>query len=97
MVGQVLVVPGPGNNYPGGGTIPTSTATPTYPPTAAPTNYPPTPTLPNPANVKTHIVQPGENLYRIALKYNVSVQTLMQFNGILNPNVIYVGQVIFIP
>jgi len=92
-VGQVLVVPGPGNNYPGGGTTPTNTSAPTA--TAYPSAYPSATT--NPQGIRTHIVQPGENLYRIALQYNVSVQTLMQFNGLRNPNVIYVGQVIFIP
>lgn len=39
----------------------------------------------------THIVQAGENLYRIGLKYNISPEKLMQLNGL--PDVtIYVGQ-----
>ncbi|HLA44321.1 MAG TPA: LysM domain-containing protein, partial [Aggregatilineales bacterium] len=33
----------------------------------------------------THVVQPGENLYRIALRYGVSVQAIAQANGIANP------------
>ncbi len=39
-----------------------------------------------------YVVQPGDNLYRIALRYNTSVYTLMQLNGMSNPNVVYVGQ-----
>lgn len=44
-----------------------------------------------------HTVQPGENLYRISLRYGTSVQALMQANGISNPNRIYVGQRLRIP
>jgi LysM repeat protein len=46
---------------------------------------------------KVHIVQPGENLFRIALKYNYSQYYLAEYNGISNPALIYVGQVIRIP
>ncbi|MGB8644569.1 MAG: LysM peptidoglycan-binding domain-containing protein [Anaerolineae bacterium] len=45
----------------------------------------------------TYVVQPGDNLYRIALKYNVSIYALMQANGISNPNYIFAGQVLTIP
>ncbi len=44
-----------------------------------------------------HIVQRGESLYRIALRYGVSYQTLAAANGIANPNHIYVGQRLVIP
>lgn len=44
-----------------------------------------------------HVVQRGENLYRIALRYGVTVDTLAQANGIANPNQIYVGQSLVIP
>lgn len=45
----------------------------------------------------THVVQPGENLFRISLRYGVSVQDIVVANNITNPNVIYVGQVLIIP
>jgi polysaccharide biosynthesis protein PslG len=45
----------------------------------------------------THVVQQGETLYSIALRYGVSVQALMNANGIYNPNLIYVGQRLTIP
>ncbi|MBN1259093.1 MAG: LysM peptidoglycan-binding domain-containing protein [Anaerolineae bacterium] len=44
-----------------------------------------------------HVVQPGENLYRISLRYGVSMWTLAQVNGIANTNHIYVGQRLVIP
>jgi len=46
---------------------------------------------------QTHVVQPGENLFRIALRYGVSVQALATINGIANPALIYVGQQLVIP
>ena len=45
----------------------------------------------------THTVQRGETLYRIALRYNLSVQVLMEANGLSDPNMIFVGQVLRIP
>lgn len=80
VIGQVLVVPGPGNNYPGG----------SVPPTIIPTS-------PAPPPVRTHVVQAGENLFRISLRYNVPLDALMRANGIVNPNLVYVGQVLRIP
>jgi LysM repeat protein len=45
----------------------------------------------------THIVQPGENLFRIALRYNTTVEAISRANGISNPWFIYVGQQLTIP
>ena len=45
----------------------------------------------------THIVQPGETLFSIASRYGVSVQAIMQANGITNPNMVFVGQRLRIP
>ena len=46
---------------------------------------------------QTHVVQSGENLFRIALKYGVSVSALSSVNGIVNPTMVYVGQTLIIP
>jgi LysM repeat protein len=46
---------------------------------------------------RTHVVQRGENLFRIALRYGVSVQAIATINGIVNPAMIYVGQPLVIP
>lgn len=45
----------------------------------------------------THTVQPGENLYRIALKYGLTVKELAAANGITNPDVLLAGTVLKIP
>jgi len=45
----------------------------------------------------TYVVRPGDNLFRIALKYNMSYTYLAQYNNIANPSTIYVGQVLRIP
>jgi len=52
---------------------------------------------PNPPSSQVHVVRPGENLYRIALRYGLSYRTLASANGIVNPNHIYVGQRLRIP
>lgn len=44
----------------------------------------------------THVVQKGETLFRISLKYGVSVEALRQANG-LSGNLIYAGQTLVIP
>lgn len=49
------------------------------------------------AQGRTHVVQPGENLYRISLKYAVGVDELMRANGLLDPRQLRVGQVLLIP
>jgi LysM repeat protein len=45
----------------------------------------------------THVVQRGENLYRIALHYGISVDALAKANNITNASVIYAGQTLVIP
>lgn len=49
------------------------------------------------AGEQIHIVQPGQNLFRIALQYNLSFETVAGYNGIPWPYTIYVGQQIKIP
>lgn len=69
--------------------IPTLTPTPVSPPTPTPT--------PVPGGTVIHVVQPGENLFRIALRYGTTVQAIASRNGIANPALIYVGQRLVIP
>lgn len=45
----------------------------------------------------THVVQPGDNLFRISLRYGVTVRSIANANGIANPNLIIVGQNLSIP
>lgn len=44
-----------------------------------------------------HVVQPGENLFRISLRYGTTVAAIMDANGIANADTIYVGQELIIP
>jgi LysM repeat protein len=69
-----------------------SGSTPTYGP---PPMYPSPTTYP--AGTRTYVVQPGDNLFRISLRFGVDMYTLARVNGIINLNLIYVGQVLIIP
>lgn len=46
---------------------------------------------------KTYTVKSGDNLTKIANKYNTTVQVLVDLNGIKDKNLIYVGQVLKLP
>ena len=46
---------------------------------------------------KSWLVGPGDTLSEIASVYGVSVHSLAHHNNIINPNLIYVGQIIHIP
>jgi LysM repeat protein len=52
---------------------------------------------PGEASCPVHVVQPGENLFRIALRYGTSVSAIAAANHIYNPNLIYVGQRLILP
>ncbi len=55
-------------------------------------------TTPTPTpGYRTHTVQHGENLFRIALWYGVNMYDIARLNGITNLAMIYVGQVLLIP
>lgn len=85
---------------------------PTPPPSPSPTSIAPstgtpvvvrvpTPTpIPTPAPSPTpiiYVVQPGDTLYGIALKYGVSVSALQEANGITDPTLLQIGQELVIP
>lgn len=44
-----------------------------------------------------HTIRQGENLYRIAQQYNVTVADIVRANNLADPNDIFVGQVLKIP
>ncbi len=48
-------------------------------------------------NQTTHVVQRGENLYRIALHYGISISALAEANDITNTSRIFAGQTLIIP
>lgn len=47
--------------------------------------------------VKRHVVQPGENLYRIALSYGITYPQLQTGNCMGSSTTIFVGQVLWVP
>ncbi len=79
--------PGSGFSTPSTGTpVVVRVPTPTPIPTSAPS---PTPII--------YVVQPGDTLYSIALKYGVSVSALQEANGITDPTLLQIGQELVIP
>lgn len=80
-------------------TTPEPTVTPTAEPSVEPTaTAVATTTAETGSNGETiHIVQAGENLFRIALRYGTTVEAIAQANGITNPALIRVGQKLVIP
>ncbi len=85
--------------------VPSPTPLPVVPAEASPTPLPvvePTavpavqPTAPA-TGERIHVVQAGENLFRIGLQYGFTAQELATYNNIPNVDRIYVGQEIRIP
>jgi len=60
-------------------------------------SVPPETMPPSPGGQTIHIVQPGENLFRISLRYGTTVEAIARANNIMNPWFIYVGQELVIP
>ena len=50
------------------------------------------------ASTATYIIQPGDSLWKIAVKYQVGVSEIISLNPqFKNPNLIYPGQKVYIP
>jgi LysM repeat protein len=76
--------------------IPTSCVPPPTVPPPTVTPMPPAP--PTPPIVGTwYTVRPGDTLQTIAWQFGTTWQAIAQANGIVNPNLIFAGQVLFIP
>jgi LysM repeat protein len=59
---------------------------------AAPIPTPPPRSPAKPGSTRVHTVAPGENLYRIALRYNLSVEELRRLNNMRADQSLQVGQ-----
>lgn len=94
IVNPNLVYVGQTIRIPASATIPDGT-----PATAQPivTVAPPTTQGTYYGNTVIHIVQPGENIFRIGLRYNVTWDVIARANGLYNPNLVFVGQQLIIP
>ena len=55
----------------------------------------PTPT-PTPAH-EVYVVKKGDSIYKIAKRYGTTMQAIILGNNLRNPDLIYPGQVLFIP
>lgn len=66
--------------------IPGGTTPPTQPPTE-----------PDSPNYTNYVVKPGDTLFKISRAFGVSPDAIAEANGIVNPNLIYAGQVLKIP
>lgn len=91
--GQVLIIPNCG----------LQPLPPTLPPVGVTQTLPPNVTVivvtatVEPGGTRVHVVQEGENLWRIARRYGVTVTSIAQVNGIANINLVYIGQQLVIP
>lgn len=56
-----------------------------------------TPTSTPVAQSRTYVVQPGDTLFRIALRFQVAMSQIAQVNNISDFNRVYVGQILVIP
>lgn len=54
-------------------------------------------TPPTAGGTTTIIIQRGDTLSELALKYNTTVARLVELNNIANPNLIYAGQTLIVP
>ncbi|MFQ3536595.1 MAG: LysM domain-containing protein, partial [Aggregatilineales bacterium] len=61
-----------------------------------PPAIPPT-QMPIVGGLREYVVQPGDNLFRLSLRFGTTVNRLAEINRIRNVNLIFVGQRLFIP
>ncbi|HEX7593075.1 MAG TPA: LysM peptidoglycan-binding domain-containing M23 family metallopeptidase [Anaerolineae bacterium] len=55
------------------------------------------PALAPAANTVAYIVQPGDSLYRVAVRYGTTLRALADLNDLPNPDLISIGQALAIP
>lgn len=94
-VGQVLVLPVPLSPVTPPQPTPQPRPNPGYTPVI--TTYPPGTVIRRTVVTMQYVVKRGDTLGSIAARFHVTPQALMQANGIANPNLIYVGQLLNIP
>jgi nucleoid-associated protein YgaU len=98
--GAATLVPGLADASPPAATLPPPTERPTAPP--IPTPSPSASPSPSPSPVPSptplvHTVKRGENLTQIAARYKVTVEAIVEANGLKNANLIEIGQKLVIP
>ena len=89
-IGQQLVIPAPGTTA--------ALGTPPAPLGVITENQPgPAATAQSVANNGVHVVQTGETLYAISLRYGVSVNSLASANGMISSDIVRIGQQLTVP
>lgn len=96
-IGQQITIPAPGSVVPvePGDSAGTDTGTDTVVATPLPAEV--ATVAPPVQGGGVHVVQPGENLFRIGLQYGCTVNQMAAANGIVNPTRIFVGQELTVP
>ncbi|MDX2162178.1 MAG: LysM peptidoglycan-binding domain-containing protein [bacterium] len=59
--------------------------------------YIPPSSPPPPTYITAYHVRPGDTLRRIAAAFGTTVQAIVAYNNLANPNVIFAGQLLYIP
>jgi putative chitinase len=95
IVNPNLIVPGQRLHVPNCFAAPPLVFTPTLAPEVV-TAIPPT-LVPGTGSGQVYVVQEGDTLFGIAMKYGVRVMAIAEANGITNINLIYIGQQLTIP
>jgi LysM repeat protein len=90
FVGAILRIPSDNPPPDNGGTTPVENSTPA--PSVAPTATTAPADLPG---AFAYVVQQGDNLFRLSLRFGISVDRIKQINGLVS-NVIYIGQTLII-
>lgn len=96
--GQKLTIPSTSTVLPA---VPVSTVTPAPSapaPAPAPAAPAPAPAAPAPAAVNgSYVIQSGDNMSKIASKFGVSLQALLDANGLTRTSIIYTGRTLVVP
>jgi LysM repeat protein len=92
---QINNIVNPNLIYPGQ-TLQVTNAAPVPAPTPVPASQPVATPVPV-VSPGVHIVQPGENLFRIALRYNMTWDVVARTNGLCFPYLVYPGQQLVVP
>lgn len=93
LVGQKITIPNCGTT----GAVPPPTSIPTSPPESSFGTGGPATNIPGTVSGIQHVVQQYETLFQISLQYGVSVDAIAAANGITNPNLIIMTDVLTIP
>jgi LysM repeat protein len=92
--GPAFLTPGPTATLRG---LPSATASPVFPTALASDTPAPSPTPLPTATPMVHVIQSGDTLIAIAVRYNVSLEALEAANPGLNPQNLQLGQPIIVP